>query len=184
MARDSISKAGFTLLEVIVAVGLLAVTVVALLGLHRTLIRSTGAVSDRERAAQLADAITIELERLRDLRAADGTRRGLDGLAAMIPAAGSTDSLRLVGSREGCRVTQESGADDPVAGLRRAERFFMIEVRQPPPPLNYSRNAGFLAVTLAVHWPYLIASGPDSNQAIEADPALASILVLNDALMP
>lgn len=79
MQRDSISsprlsatEPAFTLVEVIVAVGLLAVTVLAVVAVQGVMGRSVHDASGYERAAQLVDAVTIELGRLRDRPAAIG----------------------------------------------------------------------------------------------------------------
>ncbi len=191
MQRDSISSPGltftesaFTLVEVIVAVGLLAVTVLAVVAVQGVIGRSVHDASGYERAAQLVDAVTIELSRLRDRPAAIGQPARLDALAAIIPASESPDALRLVASRDGTRVSFESEADSPATCILPSERYFLIEVRQQPAPLAYVAEAGYLAVNLRVKWPYQVPTGPDPSLATAVEPSLASTAIFHSALTP
>jgi type II secretory pathway pseudopilin PulG len=169
----------FTLIEVVVASGLLAVTVVAVLGLQGAMVRSVADVTERARVAQLADAIEVELRRLRDLPVPEGETGRLDALARLIPASGRPDALRLVAARDGTKVIRESDADVSGMGVEPRARFYLIEVRQQPPPLSYARDAGFLALTLTVSWPY------QPRTEIAADPGeTGSPVILNLALTP
>jgi prepilin-type N-terminal cleavage/methylation domain-containing protein len=191
MVRASISSAsartavhGFTLIEVVVALGLLAVTVTGVIALHTAIARSATDASEQYRAAQLADVIDVELRRLRDLPVPEGQPGKLDALANLIPPSDSNSPLRLVASRDATRAMRESEADQPATGIALGDRFFLIEVRQQPAPLDYTRGAGYLAVSLTVKWPYQLATGPDSTGAMAADLAQASVLVFNSALTP
>ena len=118
MERDSISnrepgkfRGAFTLVEVIVALGICTVTVTALVGLLAPLTRSGAEAATLGRAVHLSEGIQEELKRLRDTTETDGTESRLEILAGRIPPSGSTDALRLVASVDGWRVIQESEAD-------------------------------------------------------------------------
>lgn len=188
MARASISNSAphaatpaFTLVEVVVALGLLAVTVVAMLALQGAITRSVAEVSMQNRAAQLADTITVELRRIRDLPVAEGQPGRLDALAELIPASDSNFPLQLVASRDGSRVIRVSDTDDPATGVALRDRYFLIEVRRQPAPLDYVSGAGYLAITLTVKWPYQMAARPSASAA---DLEQTSAAVLNTALTP
>ena len=191
MARTSISSSSFrasarsfTLLEVVVASGLLAVGVVAVLGLQNSLGQAVMEVSERGRAAQLADAIEVELCRLRDLPLLDGQPGGLAALARVTPASGSADALRLVAPHDGTKVVRESDADAPGSGVDPRSRFFLIEARQQPAPLSYASGAGFLALTLTVTWPYHPPGGSVTATFPADSAAPGPALVINLALNP
>jgi len=191
MVRASISSAAarapapaFTLIEVVVAIGLWAVTVTAVIALQGGLTRSVTDVSEYYRAAQLADPIEVELRRLRDLPSQGGPADRFEALADMICPSDSSRPLRLVGSRDGLRVIRESEADEPATGIARRDRHYLIEVRQQPAPLAYTSGAGYLAVTFTVKWPYQIATESSPTGATAADLAAASVLAFNSALTP
>jgi prepilin-type N-terminal cleavage/methylation domain-containing protein len=191
MPRVSISSSisrlqarAFTLIEVIVASGLLAVAVVAVLGLQGALNRSLADVADRSRAAGLGDAIEVELRRLREMPVPQSQFGRLDALARLISASDGPDPLRLVASRDGTQVIRESDADVPGLGVEPRARFFLVEVRQQPAPLNYAEGAGYLALTLTVSWPYQPAAGPGAAGSSAAAGQERSTLVLNTALTP
>ena len=166
------------------AIGVLAVTVAALLALLGPANRSVAGGSEHNTAAQLADAITAELIRIRDQPSGQGSQDKLDALSNIIPASDSGNPLRLVASRDGLRVIRESEANDPVAGMALRDRFFLVEVRQQPAPASYVHGSGFLAVTLTAKWPYQVASASSVTGAVAADLAQSSVLVLNSALTP
>jgi hypothetical protein len=174
----------FTLVEVVMAIGVLAGTVVTVLVLQGAIGRSVSEISSQERASQLMDASMIELARLRDRPVADGQPNRLDALAAVIPASDSSQPLKLVGARDGLRVVNEGEADDPTIGVPRRDRYYVIEVRQQPAPLDYRRDAGYLALRLTVRWPYQIATGAGPADVIAADLAQTSVLGFNGALTP
>lgn len=172
----------FTLVEVVVAVGVFAVTVVAVLGLLGPVGRSVAGVSDQDKAAQLGDAIQSELVRIRD--SSGGGAAGLDKIALLI---GNEKPLALVGSSDGTRVTHETEAVDSAAStdplaLPKKNRFFLIEI-QLQPTFTYTGGSGanrsaFLAVSAAVKWPYTLGDGS------KADLTQASVLLLNFAIPP
>jgi type II secretory pathway pseudopilin PulG len=174
----------FTLVEVVMALGILAVTVVAVLALQGAVSRSAAEISGQERAAQLVDASMVELARLRDRPVTPGQPGRLDALASLIPATGSAHPWQLVATRDGVRVISESDADDPAAGIPLRDRFYVIEVRQQPPPLNYVHDAGYLAVELTIRWPYQIPAGGGPDSAMAADPAQGSSVRFETALTP
>jgi len=185
-SRRSLGEGGFTLLEVIIAVGIFAGAIVIILALFGPLNRSIGEVADNSRAARLAEAINAELLRIRDVQApASGTK--LDAIAALVN--GGT-ILRLVASADGSHVVWETNAaNDPVTGsppgIALHDRYYLIEVRAQPAPLNYTAGtSAFLALTATVKWPYQVPTGPGPTEAAPADLTQAQTLLLNYALTP
>ena len=166
------------------AVGVLAVSVLTVFSAHGVLGRSVADASGYDQATQLVDAVTIELGRLRDRPVPPGQPTRLAALAARIPPSESPDALRLVASRDGMRVCLESASDAVATGILPGERYYLIEVHQQPAPLGYVAEAGYLAVTLRVKWPYVLPLGPDLTQATAAEPTQASIAIFSTALTP
>jgi type II secretory pathway pseudopilin PulG len=172
--------AAFTLVEVVVALGLLAGVVILAVSLQSSINRSIADAANQGRAAQMVDAILVELERIRDTPAANGAGNALEALASIVPGAQDASALRLVGASTGTQVVLESEADSGRTTLASAERFFLVEVRQEPPPLGYSAGAGFLALRLRISWPYR-PSASGTNAAVDSR---ISSLVFNAALTP
>ena len=167
-------RGGFSLLEVIVAVGIAAMVLVALLGWFGPAMRSAAATADAQTAAGLADGLQLELERLQ-------AGFGFDGLAAVVPPAGSGDALPLVATRDGrrvrCAAAPDPAADRPLddatlAGIAWRDRYFLAEVVQSD-DLPYRAGAGFLALTVRVTWPFRLPAGPPTPGATvpTADPS-------------
>jgi len=174
MKTKPTDSGAFTLIEVIAAIGILAVTLVAMLGLLAATTRPAGESTDIRVAARLGENIEDELERLK-------ASLGLAGLAAMVPTAGSTTPLQLVATRDGRRVLRADGAapaaghalNDPVQpGIANRDRYYLAEVTQQL-DLPYAPGAGFLAVSVRVTWPYRLPMGPPTPEAtaVDTDPA-------------
>jgi type II secretory pathway pseudopilin PulG len=135
---------GFSLAEVIVAVGIMAGALVALLGLLGPSLRAVRDIADRTVAARLADRVARELQQ-------HGFRN-----VEMETAAGP---LLVVASAEGSRVVLAVQADnDPVAGVPPGlpvnERFFLVEVERAVQPAAIGGD-GALVLGIRVSWPYV-----------------------------
>lgn len=161
----SIGRA-FTLVEVIVALGVLAVFLPVMLALFGRLARSSGEAGDAGNAAGMAAGVQDELDRLQGVL-------GWEGLATTLPPAGSAAPLRLVGTRDGLRVRRGDGtaadADRPpddatLPGIALRDRFFLAELTQSP-DLPYVAGAGFLAVNVRITWPHRVPTGPAAADA-------------------
>jgi type II secretory pathway pseudopilin PulG len=164
----------FSLVEVVVAVGLLAFALVAILGLMSSTTRSAADVTEAEGLASLGASVQRELERIE-------ASIGLRGLAELLPAGDPAAGLRLVGTRDGLRVLRADGADpaanhslvDPaLPGIANRDRFFLIELARLAEPAA-DGDAGFIALGARCSWPYEIPTGPPTPGATDCnfDPA-------------
>ncbi|OHE86599.1 MAG: hypothetical protein A3G75_11990 [Verrucomicrobia bacterium RIFCSPLOWO2_12_FULL_64_8] len=183
----------FTLVEVIVAVGVFAVAVTAALGLLSSQSRRASDLDDAQTAARLGTGIQQELERLK-------TAIGIEGLAAVIPPAESDAPMQLAAPRDGHRVLRCDGAaaaadrplnDGLLPGIAWRDRFFLAEISQQL-DLPFAAAAGYLAVTARISWPHRLPAGPATQAAVspDADPsqmvpaAQRDTLTLNFVLRP
>jgi hypothetical protein len=164
----------FSLVEVVVAIGFVAASLVAVLGLLAATTHSSSELSDAQGRACLGGSVQCELERLKD-------SLGFAGLASAVPPSGSTVPLRLVGTRDGLRVRCAEAADpaanrslcDPVlSGIANRDRFFLLELTRLP-EWETAPDAGFVAVSVRCSWPYKLPVGPATPGAsdCDADPA-------------
>jgi hypothetical protein len=148
MRRDRHSA--FSLVEVVIAVGIFAVAVATILALLPALTRPSSEATDSLVAQQQPDNLRIELQRL--------AGAGFDALATAAPvmAAPLENGLLLVASRDGARL-HSSGYLPPSASLRIPpdEQYFAVEVwRFSQPPLAYDAGAAVLPLYVRVSWPY------------------------------
>jgi hypothetical protein len=168
------TRRAFSLVEVVVAIGLMAGALVAILGLLAATTHSAGDSLEAQGCASLGASTQCELDRLKNAV-------GLSGLAALVPPAGSGAALRFVGTRDGLRVQCVDAADsaanrslrDPVLpGIAVRDRFFLIELTQVP-EWGTANDMGFVAVSARCSWPYELPLGPGTPGASEcdADPA-------------
>ena len=152
-ARDHSAARAFSLVEVVIAVGVAGISLVVLLGLLASVSREAGQAADRRTALTLADAATVELTAL-------ARQAGFDAFASTIPVQSATadSGLLLVAARDGTQVRRLVVAESP-----RREAYFLIEVnRFADGALRFVGEAGALAVQIRVSWPYrpLVAGGP------------------------
>ncbi|MDB6092500.1 MAG: hypothetical protein JWM32_62 [Verrucomicrobia bacterium] len=167
----------FTLVEVIVAVGMLAVTTVGLVAVIAANGRTASELLRRNQADALGDAITVELWRLRELTG------NLSALALLVPTEETAEGLRLVASIDGLKVVRESDADDPDVGIRVGDRFFLVELRRLERELVFVPSAGCLAVSVEVSWPYQLRAGVGSSSTT-IEKSSASTTLFTVAITP
>lgn len=145
---------GFSLVEVIIAVGLFAGAIVVVLALLPLLARQASEAAELRVAQQLPDAVRVELQRM-------VASQGFDAFAAAVPPIGTPlgAGLVLVGSRDGLRVRLAS----VVPGDEVEASYYAVDVfRFAQPPLAYDPAAFVLPLQVRVTWPYRVpgASAP------------------------
>lgn len=136
-------RRGFSLIEVVVATGLVAVSVVVVLGLLTNLSGQSTDAADRQTAVQMPETVTVELCRL-------AGQWGVDGLASVIPvmSGGTDEGLLLVASRDGTHLRIADAAAD-------SDQYFLLEVRRfSAGPLAFTPEMAALPLTIRVSWPY------------------------------
>lgn len=137
----------FSLVEVVIAVGVVAVAIVAMLGLLPSLNRQAAESADQLTAQHLADGLTVELQAIVD-------RDGLGALVARTPvmSAPLEDGLAFVAPRTGVPLRASAGAVGGEAD------YFLVEVwRFNSGPLAHSPGAAVLPLYARVSWPHRLA---------------------------
>lgn len=179
-------RSAFSLVEVVVAIGIFAAGIIAIVALLAPTARNVEDITDTTVATRLSDNITTELNRIgfvavRDFLAPsnatldrtihlvatrDGrrvVRTGADVRSS--PAPGSSQSVTLAGQ------PAENALDDATApGLAERDRYFLITVTRaatdPADPLFFHRNTAgrtpdaSLPVRIRVEWPFYVPAGP------------------------
>jgi len=165
----------FSLIEVIIAVGVFAVAVVVILALLPSMSRQAMDSADTLVAQSFPDSVRAELSRL----AANG---GFDALADRLPvmAAPLVDGLSLVAARDARRLYSPDYLPPPVAvQLPPAEQYFFVEVwRFSQPPLRHDPTSAVLAAYVRVSWPYQIP-GATGSTPLSARSQLTFTVALN-----
>lgn len=123
----------FSLVEVIIAVGIFSVAIATVLALLPATTKQAASSRDTQTAARLPDAVKLELQRL-------------------VPFAGyaAFAGRNLVAARDGTNVRAEPAANDNV------EQYFLVEAKPFPAgtPLAYNAANPILPLTVTVSWPY------------------------------
>ncbi|MCR6656703.1 MAG: hypothetical protein NVV63_13025 [Opitutus sp.] len=137
-------QGAFSMVEVVIAVSVLAVAVATVLALLPLLTREMADSGDSLVAQRFSGAIEAEMRRL----AGSGS---LDTLATSIKPSDASSTLTLVAPRDGRDVREESASD-----VEEWAQYFAIELWQfSTPPLAYERAVGaVLPVQVRVSWPY------------------------------
>lgn len=135
------------MIEVVLAVGVCAGAVVAILALLPMLARDAVDAADLRAAQQMSGSLGVELRRI-------AMARGLDALAGMVPvlSAPPGEGVSLVAARDGMSVRIES---DVTGESQSDEQHFLIEVyRYSQPPLAYAPGGDVLPLYVRVSWPF------------------------------
>ncbi len=138
---------GYSLIEVVLATGIVAVGVVTMLGLLAGMSRQLAEADEWQTAGRMPEAVAVELNGL-------ARQMGLEGLAAAIPVmtTGETSGFLLVAGRDG------SGIHPLVSGdTGERDAYFLIEVKRfPAGDLAFSPESMVLPVNVRVSWPYRV----------------------------
>ncbi|HEY4246504.1 MAG TPA: prepilin-type N-terminal cleavage/methylation domain-containing protein [Lacunisphaera sp.] len=145
--------AGFTLIEVVVAVALFAVAVTAMLGLLPSVTRVSDRSNDTMNALRLPDALRVELRRAAVVGGLDALGEQTKPFAAPLP-----ETCLLVATRDASRVSALDYQPPASAEQVNADaQYFLIEAwRFSDPPLAFAPGDSVLALHIRVSWPYRI----------------------------
>lgn len=152
----------FSLVEVIIAVGLFATSVTVMIALLPSLARQSAESSALLAAQRLPDALKVELTRL--------ARTNFDALAGQVPvmSAPLTGGLGFVADRDAARLQSRDYLPPATGQLAESEQHFLVECwRFPDEPLRFDNQKGFLALVVRVSWPYRLpgTSAPTAESA-------------------
>ena len=166
-----VTVTGFSLIEVILAVGIFALSVPTTLALLSALGRQ-GAMGAEALVAQLLpDSVRLELARL--------AQADFENLAGILPVMSATPGpgLALVATHDGRRLHSRDYLA-PGLGLAVADQYFLIECwRFEEEPLRFDSQKAFLALAVRISWPYHLPDG--TVAAAEAQSAITFTVVLN-----
>lgn len=154
-------KRAFSLIEVVIAVGIFAIGITVVLALLPSLVRQGTESGDRLVAQRLPDAVHAELQRL--------SLAGFDALAAQTPVMGTPldHGLALVAARDGVRLHSRDYRAPLSGRIADNDQYFLVECwRFPDGALRYDGAQSTLALTVRVSWPYRVPGA-----AAPTDPA-------------
>lgn len=152
---------GFSLVEVIFAVGIFATAVTVILALLPALVRQAASSADTLTALRLPDALGAELQRMAEVGGFDALAGQTKPMAAPLPA-----TLTLVASRDASRLQALNYLPPPAADqIGEATRYFLIEVWSfNQPRLAFEPSGAVLALHVRVAWPYRLAGLPPATR--------------------
>ena len=149
----------FSLLEVVIAVGIFATAVVTLLALLPATLRESADSLDTQIALRLPGAIETELRR-------QVATQGFDALAARIPImnASPDHGELLVATHQGDDVRRLAAGENPVR-----DQYFLIELQRfGSGSLAYDPAGAVLALNVRVSWPYRLLTPEGLAPALPA----------------
>src|SRR5688572_13103503 len=143
-------RRAFSLVEVVIAVGIFAGSIVVILSLLPSLLKQSADSADRLVAQRMTDGVRTELERV-------ATSMGFDSLASAVPVMSVPleNGRAWVATVLGQRIEPETGAGS--GGIGTDEQYFLIELwRFSTPPLGYDPGAAMLPLYVRISWPYRV----------------------------
>jgi len=157
---------GFSLVEVIIAVGIFATAVAVILALLAPLSRQAAASADALTALRLPDAIRAELGRLGRVGGLDSLAGQTRPMAAPLPA-----TLTLVASRDATHVQSLSYLPPPASDqVAQGDQFFLVEAWTfNQAPLAYDPSGAVLALHVRVSWPYFTPGATAATAAADRE---------------
>lgn len=151
---------GFSLVELVVALGICAIGLVALVGLLATAARQAGAAAESATAQRVFAAVQAEV-----------ARGGVDAVLAALANAGDP-----VDESEGVFANRAGTVIGDAARIPAEDRFFAILLERNPdlsPPAS-DAVSGYLAFQVRIEWPYRLPNGTyvaAPNRSVRRYPA-------------
>lgn len=159
-------REGFSLVEVILAIGVFALTIVAVIGLLGPIAQQVRDLQDTKVANSLPAPIREELNRVGFEHFVDVSPGSTSLLGGAFPSnfgdeeGESGPCLVLYGTEDGGRVVVQEGAGvTPNAGagalqLPAEDRYFMVQVFPATDNLQYQDGDAHVAFRVVISWPY------------------------------
>lgn len=183
-------ESGFSLVEVILAIGVFALTIVAVIGLLGPIAQQVRDLQDTKVANSLPAPIREELNRLGFqyfVTVGSGSTSLYEpafpsslGGGANGPQGEAGNSLVLYGTEDGGRVVVQGGAiyqgeaevspnaDSGSMALADDQRYFMVQIFPATGNLSYKDGDAHVAFRVAISWPYkLTGMGADDYVSFE-----------------
>lgn len=151
-------RAGFSLIEVVIAIGIVAGGVAVILGLLPSIAQKTSDSADAHTALRMVGGVKAQL--------IAESNAGFDALVGAIPVAQADPDIgrQYVADRDGADVRLALTAQNDEKG-----QYFLIVVRKyGSGPLAYDGQGVLLNVNVVVSWPYRL---PTANGLTDALPA-------------
>lgn len=179
--------AGFSLIEVIVAVVIFAIGMVAVLGLFAPVTKSVSTVADSETAARAADAVRARLQALpfdqalalvqevADVRKKDGDGAYDPNDGTKYPAVifgKLSGDIGIYDPAEGRKAWYDSSVPTPVR-VADADKFFEIDLirNDTLTPKDQDATAPMVAFTMRIRWPMFVAASSGAAVQVGANKA-------------
>ncbi len=144
-------KKAFSLVEVVVAVGIFALAIVGVIGLLSPTSKAVADVSDSDSASRAISAIQSGLQ-----------QAGFTVVQARLTTGAAAPVYAFAASKSGDKVGLKFGtAGTPFTSA--GEQFFEFALirNDTLSPVGNDNTAGFLAFTISLRWPNFLANGSE-----------------------
>ncbi len=163
-SNSKLLRSGFSLVEVVVAVGIFAIAIVAVIGMLAPLGKSVGNVRDGDDASRVAAVIQSGLQaQVASLRASFPANYWDVKFAEYIDATnGMINGDKLYASRDGSKIglgnstaTWDTNGTAGIQADENSQKFFEIILQRNTTlsPKANDATVGFLAFTIELRWP-------------------------------
>jgi uncharacterized protein (TIGR02598 family) len=153
-------KKAFSLVEVVVAVGIFALAIVGVIGLLSPTNKAVADVADGDSASRAISAIQSGLQAV-----------GFDQVSQALLDPSAAPEYRFFASRSGDKV----GLDGDVPNTEKFFEFALIRNTTLSPSLASDSTSGYLAFTISLRWPAYLPNGvqftADAQKSVLIVPA-------------
>jgi prepilin-type N-terminal cleavage/methylation domain-containing protein len=176
---------GFSLIEVIAAVGIFAIGMVAVLGMFAPVTRSVATVGDAEAAARVADAVRARLQALpfdraialvqetADVRRNDGNPNynANDGRNPKVLFGKISGDVGVYDPAEGKKAWYDASVPTPLR-VEDADKFFEVDLirNDALSPRTNDSSAALVAYNVRVRWPAFVRASSGAAVQVGANP--------------
>lgn len=181
--HTSSGKQGFSLIEVILAIAVFGLTIVAVIGLLGPAAQQVRDLQDLKVANSLPGPIREELNRVGFLYFVNDTLTDTQNLDPPLYMYAPEDGSRVVAytDRNGVTVADPPDAGNgyiPPDGIPQNRRYFEIRVEDPENPLDgaaandelwYTEGSAYVALKITISWPNNLPTGQNPSDFSTVD---------------
>jgi prepilin-type N-terminal cleavage/methylation domain-containing protein len=176
------ARRAFSLLEVVAAVGIFSIAMVAIIGMFAPVARSVSGVGDAEAAANVGNVLTSKLQSLTIagvaplLKTSSGANRhqltDVDNNPNSAAADPRTDKQLLFASRDGTKI---GSYNDAIWARSDVDKFFeialirnetllpLVDPKIDPAPVDPVTTTHYLPYTARIRWPAFVIDPTPTN---------------------
>lgn len=154
---------GFSLIEVLLAIAVFGLTIVAVIGLLGPTAQQVRDLEDLKVVNTLPAPIREELNRLGFTYFVNDSLDDVQNFPVYLYAPADGSRVVAYDSQGGTSIATNQGGDVPLTAIEPRNRYFEIEITPGTGNLEYNDGDAYVAMNVEISWPNNLPTGPNAG---------------------